>query len=212
MLCRLPPVLIALTVLGGGMAHAERRSPAPRRSADPRISVQLTSGDGLWVRSPSRAFGRAGTVRLLRAGIRAVRQRFSGTPALPVGDLSRRGGGRLRPHRSHRDGRDADVGYYFTDGRERRWFAAPKRKTFDVARQWALFEHWLKQGVVKYLFVSYPLQAALYRHALKHGYTKKALARIFQWPRHHRKKAGIIRLEWGHHDHFHVRFTQSAAR
>ena len=70
--------------------------------------------------SPKRAFGHSHTLELFRRGVRAVVEAFKDTPALPVGDVSYRGGGRMRPHRSHKDGRDIDAGYYFKDGRARR--------------------------------------------------------------------------------------------
>ena len=172
----------------------------------PRCSHQLTSGGGIWVRNPKRAYGQPKTVRLLREAIAEVRRRYPGTPDVMVGDLSTKGGGRLRPHLSHRDGRDADVGYYFKDRRARRWFQKATAKTLDVERQWALFESLIATGEVQFIFVAYPLQRALYKHARKKGVPKRTLSRLFQWPRPWRRRAGLIRLEFGHQNHFHVRF------
>ena len=114
----------------------------------------------------------------------------------------------MRAHRSHRDGRDIDAGFYFRDGRVRKYFARPRRKTLDVKRTWALFDALVSTGRVEYIFVSYRIQRALYRYALKQGVSKRRLNRLFQWPRHWRKRAGLIRWERGHEDHFHVRFRK----
>ena len=197
------PFALALLVATPA-AHTKKK---PLAAMDPSVSVRLESGRGIDVQNEERAYGLGKTVRLLAHAVGEVRRRFALTPDVVVGDLSFRGGGRMRPHRSHRRGLDADVGYYFKDGRPRRWFIAPKGKELDVARQWALFEALIKTGEVEYLFVSYPLQATLYAYARKHGWTEKRLHDVFQWPRHRRQKVGIIRYEHGHNDHFHVRFT-----
>ncbi|MFT5430466.1 MAG: murein endopeptidase [Myxococcota bacterium] len=187
-------------------ARAENKKP---RLAYPGCVHQLKSGSGFTVRTPKRAYGTKKAIRLFKKAVASVRKKFRKTATLPVGDLSYRGGGRMRPHRSHRDGRDMDVGYYFKDGRSRNWFAKARAKTLDVPRTWALFKALIATREVEFIFVAYPLQRALYRYALKHGETKKSLNRVFQWPRSRRKKAGIIRLERGHADHFHVRFKKS---
>ena len=167
---------------------------------------QMTSGEGVWVRNPKRAYGLEPTIRQFLKAVGHVRTKFPGTPDLMVGDISRLKGGKMRPHRSHRDGRDIDAGFYFRDGRARKYFAKPRRKTLDVPRTWALFDALVATGNVQFIFVSYRIQRALYRHAQKLGVPKKKLKRLFQWPRHWRRRAGIIRFERGHDDHFHVRF------
>ena len=199
----LVPLALAL-LIASPAAHTKKK---PAVIAEAAIAVRLKSGAGIDVQNEERAYGLEKTVRLLTHAIGEVRRRFALTPDLIVGDLSFRGGGRMRPHRSHRRGLDADVGYYFKDGRPRHWFIAPKPKELDIPRQWALFEALMRTGQVEYLFVSYPLQAALHAYARKHGWSEKRLHNVFQWPRHRRQKVGIIRYEHGHHDHFHVRFT-----
>jgi hypothetical protein len=114
----------------------------------------------------------------------------------------------MRPHRSHRDGRDIDVGYYFKDGRSRRHFARASARTLDLPRTWALFDALLQTNEVEYIFVSYRLQRALARYARAQGVSSARLRRVFQWPRHWRNRRGIIRHERGHRDHFHIRFKR----
>lgn len=202
------PILVLIGALACGAPPTKTRPSAEKKLRHPSVTHAVTSGDGLWVRSPKRSFGTRKTVTLFRRAVQKVRKRFPGTAELMVGDLSYRGGGRMRPHRSHRDGRDIDAAYWLRDGRPRRWFARARYKTLDVARTWALFETLIATGEVEYIFVSYRLQKALYRHARKQGASKRWLRGIFQWPRHWRRKAGIIRFERGHRDHFHVRFKK----
>jgi murein endopeptidase len=180
----------------------------PETGRYPDCTHELVSDDALWVRKAERAFGTPKAVHLFKQAVWAVHKEFGGAHRLPVGDLSYRGGGPIKPHRSHRDGRDIDVGYYFKDGRFRKWFGKPKTAHLDVARQWALFKTLIDTGEVEYLFVDYRLQRVLHRHALKHGETKRSLRKLMQWPRHYKKKWGIIRYEHGHDDHFHVRFKR----
>jgi murein endopeptidase len=77
--------------------------------------------------SPSPAWRRHGTNRLVRVLLRVAREHAAAHPDAPrlvVGDLSRPRGGRFGPefggdgHRSHQNGLDADVYYPRRDGRE----------------------------------------------------------------------------------------------
>lgn len=189
-------------------ADKPRKGHKKRRSHYKNVIVELTSQPGLRVRNSKRAFGTRTAVDVIANSVQVVLKQHPKTVDLPVGDLSWRGGGRMRPHRSHRDGRDIDVGYYFNDGKQRRHFRKANRKSLDAARTWALFQAMLDTGTVEYIFVSYRLQKALYQQAARSGVDKKMLSRWFQWPRHWRNRRGVIRHERGHDDHFHVRFTQ----
>jgi hypothetical protein len=77
----------------------------------------------------------------------------------------------------------------------------------DVARQWALLEHWLRHGQAELIFIDYRLQAKLYRHAKKRGATEDQLRRWFQYPRGRNEPTGVIRHYRNHEDHLHVRFV-----
>lgn len=155
----------------------------------------------------SHAFGTVETVAYLLLAIDQVRAAFPSTPPLAIGHLSRKGGGRLRPHRSHHSGRDVDAGYYHLKGSSPPRWQLASRDNLDVPRSWALFDALLKTGRVRFLFVDYGLQALLYAHAKKLGVPAARLSAIFQYPRGKRVRVGLIRHERGHRDHFHVRFA-----
>ena len=90
-------------------------------------------------------------VRLIESAAHEVAFRYP-RATLTVGDLSRPGGGRIRPHVSHQSGRDVDLGFYMLDRRStpvnvpmfvrfnnqalgKQWGNLYK---FDAARNWAL--------------------------------------------------------------------------
>ena len=203
-------IFALITLFSADVALAEngpRRVRKERRLRHPDAVHQLKSQPGIVVRNGVRAWGTERAVRVFAQAVETVRTRFAGTVDLPVGDLSYRGGGKMRPHRSHRDGRDIDVGYYLNNGRGPRFYKATS-KTIDVERTWALFKSMLQTREVEYIFLQYRLQKLLYRHALASGETKESLDELFQWPRHWSNRRGIIRHVRGHDDHFHVRFIK----
>lgn len=168
----------------------------PRRRARYRL-VQLRSGPGYDVRTPQRAWGTPLTVSRLEEVLLACRLSFLDTPAIVVQDLSRRRGGRLEPHLSHRDGRDVDV-QLPRKGNPRRWGRAT-RKTLDVERTWFLLHALIQTGDVEYIFLDNKLERLVYRHALQQGEPPAKLREIFRW---------VVRDEPGHDAHFHVRFRK----
>lgn len=131
---------------------------------------------------------------------------------LTVGELSTPGGGRVIGHRSHTNGRDADVAFYLAapDGAlfeaddyldvHRDGTAVGGVARFDDARNWALVRTWLSDPVarVQYVFVEAHLRARLLAEAQREGAGAELLARaghtLMQPPRGD-----------PHRDHFHVR-------
>jgi LysM repeat protein len=161
----------------------------------------------LRVRTPTRAFGTDETVRWLVDAYEAVRSEIPRTPRVEVHDLSRRNGGALDGHRSHRSGRDADLAYFQRDCRTDCRFRRIGPEDLDVERQWRLFQHWLERGQVEAIFVDHALQRALYREARRQGVDRRRLSRWFQYPREADNRYGIIRHHPRHADHYHVRFV-----
>ena len=63
--------------------------------------------------SPEIAYGTQETVDYVVAAIHAVRAQYPNVPPLRVNRLSTKDGGYLRPHKSHQNGRDVDLGFYY---------------------------------------------------------------------------------------------------
>lgn len=185
----------------GRLRHAERLSA----SSD----VRLTS---------NRRRARYGTAELVGLVERSAAVVVSQAPgaALLVGDLSRRRGGRIHPHVSHRSGRDVDLGFFLVD-REgtpaayeqfvplRRWSGCGRgrdgrRVCFDPVRNWALVAALMQDPLaqVQYIFVARDLRRKLLREGERQGASPELMSRVQTATRPHADSAS-------HRSHFHVR-------
>jgi hypothetical protein len=177
----------------------KRRRSKPKRRRGRRYFrlVQLQSGPGFQVRSPHRAYGTPLALARLQEVLIAGRLHFLGFAPFVVQDLSRRGGGKLHPHLSHRDGRDVDIRLPHRKG-ARKWGKATRRN-LDLPRAWFLINSLIQTGDLEFIFLDRKLERLLYRHALKQGASVRRLRETFRW---------IIRHEPGHEAHVHVRFRK----
>ncbi len=166
----------------------------------------LESVPGMRVRNVSRAYGTERVIRLLEAAAYDVKARWPDAPDLEVGDISYKGGGSMRPHKSHQSGRDADLSFYHR-GNVETGFRVVDEETFDSAKNWHIFKTLIDTGEVEYIFVNYNLQKKLFEYATHIGYTPEQLAPILQYPQGKNARTGIIRSARGHDDHWHIRFT-----
>lgn len=171
-------------------------------------AVRLPSHRGYVIRTPARTYGTEETTRWIVGAFDTVDARFKHTKVVRVHDISDRNGGKLRDHKSHQNGRDADISYYQDEcGSNGCKFDDFKPSNLDVARQWTLLEYWLRNGQVEMIFIDYRLQAKLYRYAKRRGATKAQLERWIQYPRGKYEPDGLIRHFPNHADHLHVRFV-----
>jgi len=156
----------------------------------------LGKGEGyvmppLWDARGNR-YGTDEMVLAIQRAARRVRREYPGG-TLGVGDLSPRGGGESQFHRSHENGRDADLIFYAVDERDRpatpvsampRYNVADLRayapnptpgvnfssfspRRFDVRRNWALVRALLQDpyAEIQYLFCHEALKQRLLDHA-----------------------------------------------
>ena len=171
--------------------------------------IQLQPGVGFSVRSSKYAWGTDLTIREINQGFAKMKRKYPNAPDVLIADLSSRKGGRLKDHKSHQSGRDADIVFYQKNGTANR-FKKTTTKTLDVKKQWALFHIFISSGHVDFIFVDYGLQKVLYQEAKKRGATDGYLDEVFQYPKGKHHRSGIIRHEPGHADHFHIRFGCSS--
>lgn len=164
-------------------------------------AMPMPRGEHWVVRNERHSWGTAETVSHLVRGFTHVGTTIpnAGTPL--VADLSRKRGGRLRPHRSHTSGRDVDVTYYRNDGQSALW-RHTSRNTLDKAAQWALFRYWIERDLVTYIFIGHRLSRALHDHAVSIGEDPAFIETAFG----EQRGRGILRYSPGHDDHLHVRF------
>ncbi len=174
------------------------------------------------VRARVGQYGTQEMVSLLQWASREVASQHEGA-VLMVRDVSREGGGRYRPHRSHQVGRDADVGFYMRDatstepivvdrfvrmndagkGENRRG----QRFIFDVPRNWALIESLLRQDrvPVQYIMVIRPLMQSLRAYGESHGASPELLERFDAIVGPRTTGRGRFARRGTHDSHFHVR-------
>jgi penicillin-insensitive murein endopeptidase len=169
--------------------------------------VLLTDGPHWVVVNPQRAFGTEETVASVTAAIRSVVEVFPDSPKLYVGDISGPRGGYIRPHHSHQSGRDVDLGLYYSKGSA--WFVRARADNLDRARSWALVNALIDDPNVEIIFVDRSIQRLLKEHALKQGESRERLDALFDERSAFSDK--LIRHQWGHLTHLHVRFKSPIA-
>jgi penicillin-insensitive murein endopeptidase len=166
----------------------------------------------------------------LQSVARRVHREYPGA-LLQIGDLSTKGGGDSVLHRSHENGRDADLIYYAVDERGKpappadsmpRYggdlrarppgpqehgvvFGPFTPRTFDVARNWALVRALLEEPriEVQYLFINERLKQKLMEYAVAHGEDPALVDRAEQLLHQPGDSAP-------HDDHLHVRIFCSS--
>ncbi len=208
-----------------GEPAAPAEAPAPAPSSSRSIGVpdrgRLTAGveltdDAHIVRRDGRRAAWYGTrelVEVIRHGAAEVARAHPG-PRLVVGDLSAERGGRLSPHRSHRSGRDADLGFYLL-GEDGSSVEAPQfvrlarngcgrlrdqRYCFDAARNWALLVALVTHPVarVQYILVSPDIRARVLAEGERRGAPAELLERV-------RVATAPHSGSHSHRSHFHLR-------
>lgn len=193
-------------------AAPSRSVGAPNRG---RIehAAPFPEGDGWALRGyRPRTWATRHVVVELAASIAEWRERFPAAQPVLLGEFSRRSGGKVRPHRSHRSGRDVDVGYVLLVPQAAHRFTAATPRTLDAAATWGLVRQLLASGAVESIFMADSVQAQLLPHALP-SMAPERLPAVFSVlatdPR--AKKTAIIRAWDGHVDHMHVRFACTEA-
>jgi LysM repeat protein/pSer/pThr/pTyr-binding forkhead associated (FHA) protein len=171
--------------------------------------IQMPKSDLYVMRAPNIMWGSSHTIENLLTAIARFRQEIDFEGVLVVADISRRGGGKIPPHKSHQAGRDVDVwmptlkGVYQKSwlGRDRK----PMRNEIDWFATWVLVRSLIETGQVAHIFLEYELQEKVYRAAKLSGATDEELATAMQWPRGPHA-SGILGHSSGHVAHIHVRF------
>ncbi len=141
-------------------------------------------------------FGTDDLVAGLKELAQALKRNDPASAPLKICALSAPWGGPLEEHRSHQNGRDADLAFFWRDdGR------------LDVERNWALVRALLESprlgGRIAYLFVRREIRAVLLRHGAARGESPTLLNRAAAALKPPSEPVG------GHDDHFHLRIACS---
>lgn len=198
-------------------------APEPERAELPRVHVaatatsvgrpdrgrivggmQLPPNEALYtIRNPSHAWASSHTITELQRAIAEFRRQTGFAREIVVADISREGGGRFRPHRSHTSGRDVDVRLPLALGVPSGTIPWRARDVdWDVA--WDLVKSFVASGQVRYIFLARQRQRELWQAAKRAGATSEEIDEILQYPRH--AQTAVVRHSKGHVKHIHVRF------
>lgn len=168
-------------------------------------AVQVPKDDAWIVVSPELAWATEETVNYLTTAIREVKARHPNAPPLRVNQISSKEGGHLRPHKSHQNGRDVDLGFYYPTAEPVR--VRERERYIDPALNWALIRALVTRTDVQMILVDHRVQKVIYDYALSIGEDKAWLDSLFN--------AGfnsIVKHAKKHRDHFHVRFYNPRAQ
>lgn len=170
-----------------------------------RHGIPLPEGED-WQLRPTRrrVFGTRTTIESLVRAFTIFGAEYPDAPPVRIGEISGPRGGRARPHKSHRTGRDVDIGYVLKDPPAEGWRRATPRD-FDAERNWALVRALVETGNVQQIYMSAGLQKLLKAQAAKE-LSREELAVYFWDSAQGKKQRPILRHENGHRDHMHVRF------
>ncbi len=158
------------------------------------------------IRKPDESYGSSHTLYNLQLAIAQWRQASGYTGALLIGAISKKGGGRLRPHSSHQSGRDVDIRLPL----EKSGGDSNNVNDVDWDATWALILALVGTGEVEYIFLTTDRQKYLLKAAKRAGASKDLIDRILQYPETKGTKNGIVRNQKGHTAHIHVRFLCAA--
>jgi len=203
----------------GPLPFEEEIGPAPIVKQHPPCSFhKLTHGVKLpkdpeiyWIRRNKRSWG---SPRLIDTLIRASEEVAWLAPdadPVSIGDLSKKGGGHLPPHKSHQGGSDADVGIFYKkkkNGKQAPGFKLVNKRIFDHETNWIFVRALLNTGHVERILLDQSLVDELRKYVIEQGeMTKEEAHRVFPakfsqsvWLRH-----GVVHHAKGHADHYHIR-------
>ncbi|MCA9661267.1 MAG: penicillin-insensitive murein endopeptidase [Myxococcales bacterium] len=172
--------------------------------------VPMVDGPGRILRmEPWKSYATVHNIAVLDGILRQWGKRFPEDRPLLVGNMSAAKGGRLKPHSTHRSGRDVDLSYpqKIVPGEEEYNWREMDERNLDADRTWALLELLVESGEVELVLIDSKLQKLLYDHAIKTGRVAKGeLGFWLEYPRRPGSVETIVRHHPGHVDHLHVRF------
>ncbi|MFZ5482228.1 MAG: penicillin-insensitive murein endopeptidase [Myxococcota bacterium] len=157
---------------------------------------------------PDHSWGSPEMVDLLVEAGRHMSWLLPGASPFVIGDISRRHGGHLAGHITHRAGIDVDIGIYKKGAwQHKNSFTTLAPSELDLEANWALVSTLLDSGKVDFILLDRAHIARLRAYALKKGLlTEEEADRVMPADgRGHWADVGVLRHAPHHQDHIHVR-------
>lgn len=169
--------------------------------------VELPALDDLYHRNDARrSWGTQELIDTIIVGTQEVAWKFPEADPVFVGDMSRRQGGRLGPHREHQSGLDADIGL-FTLGRKQpaQFFEVVRPADLDAEATLTFFLALIDTGRVGYILLDPQLIAKLRKYALtRTDLTRAEVDAIFAPNGQDWRVKSVVRPAASHRNHFHL--------
>lgn len=169
------------------------------------MQCPAAEGDHWLVVTPDKAWGTAETIGYVTSAIKRVKELHPAAPPLRINNISARDGGYMRPHRSHQNGRDVDLGFYYPTVDPIR--VRNRDKVIDVGLNWELIKSLVILTDVEVVWVDQRIINVLREYALASGEDPAWIDSIFNAGR-----KSLLQHARRHRDHFHVRFYNGRAQ
>lgn len=177
---------------------------------------QLPRADGLYERwDPDRAWASAHVISTLQAVAERMALELPLADPLMIGDISRRGGGRLEGHLTHGLGIDVDIGLFMDDGHQPLGgFVDVTPERLDLYATWMLIRSLLDTGQVQFILLDQSLIDVIRDYILHDvGLDRQVVdslcppaSRRLTW-----KVRNVMRHAPNHKSHLHVRLVPPSA-
>jgi murein endopeptidase len=155
-----------------------------------------------------KTWGSRSTIRQLDRVLARWAKAHPDWPEVLVGNISRRGGGPIEPHKTHQSGRDVDLGYVSKPNKEGRGWQKMNAANLDAEKTWALMQAFISEANVEVIYADRKLQHLLLKAARKRPRARAdQLRQWFEVAPGARRGETLIRHIPAHDDHFHVRFA-----
>lgn len=196
-----PDVVDATPVAAGG------RSVGRPNKGRLEAGVHLVDGP-LWdLAHPTVSWGSTHTLEVMRTAFTTLRNDTGYRGTIEIGALSRKHGGRFRPHKSHQSGRDIDIRLPLRPGLVD--VRHPSADDIDWYATWAIVEAFVRTGEVEAVFLEMGRQERLYTAARVLGVDRERLRELVRWPNWSGSDP-VVRHSDGHDTHIHVRIRCGA--
>lgn len=176
--------------------------------------VQLIEQPELFLTmAPDAAWGRPEMIELITRAAEEMAWLKPENDPIVVGDISRRYGGFLDGHKSHRGGVDVDLGLYWGKGQMlKTGFKQGHPDELDLESNWLFIRSMLDTGLVDRILLDQRIIDRLKKWTVENGeLTPEQAEKIF--PPANAKRwtmTGIVHHTENHREHMHVRIRCSA--
>jgi murein endopeptidase len=185
-------------------------SAAPAASRSVHARAYLPAAEGSYERWDwERSYGSWLAVTTLKQVTERIAWELPLADPVLVGDISRKGGGRLHGHKTHDKGIDADLGLYMRGGRQPLGgFVDVAPHELDPAATWAVVRALLDTGNVHFILLDQALIDVLRTHVrVEEGLTPEEIEAIFPGGPVDWRRRGVVNHAPNHRSHLHVRIT-----